>query len=265
MTTSEDVYREFSADLTRVRRLLGLIGDFREFGASRKSGMAHESTPWAEADALLRTSAEVRTDLPLISGSLLLYCVGRFEFFARILTENAASEFAGLASTFDELPPSLRSVIRSKTLEICQAPSRFGYDELRADALLLRLAELMSGTVEVQELKSEVVSLTESNLRAEALAGLLKRVGVKDFWREVGKQAAIKLHLNVSDDGQCTKSAQAELDSIIMMRNQIAHPTSSTNFPDHEQVERHLSFLDKLAEVSSQIMDVHISVGWNSP
>jgi hypothetical protein len=42
-------------------------------------------------------------------------------------------------------------------------------------------------------------------------------------------------------------------------RNQVAHPTSATSFPDHETVEKHIDFLDKLALITAQIMDVKLS------
>lgn len=79
------------------------------------------------------------------------------------------------------------------------------------DSLLASLVaskEVVSGPVII---KSSVLSLTDSNMKDRVLSDILKRVGVQDFWREIGKQATVKLELETSTDSETTAKAQSKL------------------------------------------------------
>ena len=96
-------------------------------------------------------------------------------------------------------------------------------------------------------------------MKDRILAELLKRVGMTDFWKEVGKQASVKLALEKATDGETTAEAQARLNSIMDERNQVAHPTANTTFPDPDQVLRAAAFLKTLAATTVELAKVYLA------
>ncbi|WP_148228395.1 HEPN domain-containing protein [Rhodococcus jostii] len=251
---------DFLADLTRARHLLGLIGDFRSFGSSSPISGNKPEDVWPEASQLLVRSTTVRTDLPILSGSMVLYLAGRYEFFIRQVVEAAAQEMASRASTYDAMPTNLRSALRANTLNVCQSPKKFGYDDAQSMFLLRQLVDAASDTSGNFTINAEMASITDSNMRPSVMADVLKRVGLLDFWKEVGKQSSIKLFYSEKDEGRCAAQAQASLNSLMELRNQVAHPTASTTFPDYSAVLSNVEYLELLAKVTAEIVNVHLAV-----
>lgn len=260
MNGLDEVLNDFRSDVSRAEHLLTLVKTFREFGASTPPApIADKSTAWPEATALLDASRLRRTDLPVLSGSLQLYLAGRFEYFIRQIVQVIADEIASRASKYSDLPDALRAELKCRTIEVAQNPRRYGYDELQAEALLANLVSNLQGVAGPISVSSSVLSITESNMKDRVLAELLKRVGMNEFWKEVGKQASIKLHLETTTDGETTAEAQGRLNALMDERNQVAHPTSSTQFPDPDQVLKAASFLSTLASVAVDLAKVYLA------
>lgn len=259
MSLLDQVFSDFNADVGRAEHLLSLIKNFKDFGASTPPGTpAVAADPWPTATALYEASKLRRTDLPLLSGSLQLYLAGRFEYCIRQVVEVVADEISNRATKYTDLPEPIRSELKNRTIEIIQNPRRHGYDEGQADALLSALVESKATTSPPVVISSSVLSLTDSNMRDRVLSDILKRVGMQDFWSNVGKQAAVKLALDQTTDGETTKEAQARLNAIMDERNQVAHPTASTIFPDPDQVLRSALFLKTLASTTVDLAKVYL-------
>src|SRR5690349_14660403 len=92
---------EFVKDVDRVAQLLELIKVFREF-----AGQAEESA--GSARPLWNAAQEVRIDLPILSGSLLLYLCGRFEYFVKELVGTVLDDLVDKADKYEKLPAGLR-------------------------------------------------------------------------------------------------------------------------------------------------------------
>lgn len=240
---------EFHMDLDRAERLLDLLSQFRVFGASNQARASDgDATAWKEAADLATIAQSVRSDLPILSGALHMYVSGRFEFFVRDIVVAVADSLSAAATTYADLPEKLRVELRELTLIIAQNPARYGYKDDQAENLLISLAANLEGKQGIS-LQSEVLAVTESNMHPGMLADIMKRVGIQAVWPEVGKQARLKAHLETRVDGECTKEAQSRLSAIMRDRNSFAHPTSSTEFPDVEQVRTTCGFLRALSEV----------------
>ncbi len=260
MSRITQVHRDFRSDINRARHLLELIKHLRGFGASeRPSKQEPKEAGWVEAVELWEAAKERRTDLPLISGSLVLYLAGRFEYFARQVVETVAEEMAESIADYGSLPAVLRKELKTRTLQIAENPRRFGFEETQADLFLLNLARNLEGGESPPSIRINVVSVTDSNLKDRALAELMKRVDLNSFWRDVGKQARVKLFLQTRDDRETTAQAQARLNGIMDQRNQIAHPTASTQFPDPDQVLLMIEYLQVLAEVTAELAQIHLA------
>lgn len=256
------ILKEFEDDLRRAEHLLRLIKIFREFGASvPPPEVLENNVKWGEATSLHMQAGLVRTDLPVLSGSLQLYLAGRFEYFIRQIVQNVAEEISLNAKQYGDLPENLRLQLKTLTLEVVQSPRRYGYDEAGADALLAQYVSVFSGAIPPTSIGAEVLSITDANMKDRILADLMKRVGMNDFWREVGKQAPVKIILNKAADGETTAAAQSRLNQIMDERNQIAHPTADTQFPDPDKVLGHADFLKVLATTTSLILSVYLKFG----
>lgn len=260
MDSLDQVLRDFEADVERAEHLLHLIKGFREFGASEIPITAiSQPKAWPEADKLWEDSKKRRTDLPVLSGALLLYLAGRFEYFVRQTVETVALDMVDEVKSYVELPEALRNELSARTLEVVQNPRRFGFDQKEAETFLIGLAKNLNGDDNPLRISSAVLSITEANMKDRVLAELTKRVGMESVWKELGKQARLKTELGTSGDGETTSAAQTQLNKLMDDRNQIAHPTNSTTFPDPDQVIKNAAFLKIFAEEMAAVVRVYLN------
>lgn len=260
MSGLDPVLRDFKADVERAEHLLALVKTFREFGASVPPARNPiDPDPWSAATSLHEASKLRRTDLPVLSGSLQLYLAGRFEYCIRQVVEVVADEIATRATKYGDLPEPIRNELKVKTLEVAQNPRRYGYDEGQIDTLLAALVASKACTTPPVAISSAVLSLTDSNMKDRVLSELLKRIGMRDFWRDIGQQATMKLALEKATASEATAEAQARLNAIMDERNQVAHPTSSTQFPDPDQVLKAAHFLKTLASTTVDLAKVYLA------
>lgn len=256
MAQLDVVLSQFHSDLQRTGDLLRLIKEFRKFaGSVVPVPVTDGSVPWSEALGLADAAPRVRTDLPILSGSLLLYICGRFEYFVREVVISLADEIAAKVSSYAELSDRVRIELQARSLDVAQNPGRFGYTKLEAEQLLISLGQNLDGSASAAplEISSHVLSITESNMNSRMVADIFKRVDIEGFWSDVGKQAPLKTHLSTSGDRECTKEATSRLDAMMKERNAIAHPTGTISFPDPDQVIDSSTFLRCLSQV---IVDV---------
>lgn len=253
---------EFLADLKRGEDLLGLIKAFREFGSSSVPGeILNGSVIWDEAMVLKDVAPTLRTDLPLLSGSMLLYICGRFEYFVRQIVEAVGDEIAARATVYDELPQKLRNELRRGTLDIALNHNKYNMNAAEADALVADLVSSSNGGGGAGSIRiaSRVLSVTDSNMNANTLGDLMKRIGMAEMWRDAGKQAKLKMYFSIGGDGECTSEAMGVLTKVMKDRNQIAHPTSGTTFPDPDQVLRTTGYMAALGTVLVELCQVHLA------
>lgn len=52
-------------------------------------------------------------------------------------------------------------------------------------------------------------------MKDRVVAELMKRVGMENFWNEIGKQAQVKLHLEKQSDRETTGEVQSRLNAIM--------------------------------------------------
>jgi hypothetical protein len=260
MSGLDETLSDFNLDMERAENLLALVKNFREFGASDPPIRAdRDSDPWSSASELFEASKHRRTDLPVLAGSLQLYIAGRFEYCMRQVVETVADDIASLVSRYSDLPETIRTALKSRTLEVAQNPKRYGFDDSGVEALLTNLVANIASTTSTVSIVSSVLSITEGNLKDRVLADLLKRIGMTDYWKDVGKQTAMKLALDRTSDGEATVAAQTFLNAIMEERNQVAHPTASTTFPDPDKVLAAARFLRILAATTIDLAKVYLS------
>lgn len=259
-TTSLDhVLEQFHADLQRAEHLLNLVKAFKKFATSSiPIEIENTSVVWPAAVGLAESAPRVRTDLPIFSGSILVYVCGRFESFIREVVIMMADEMATGVKTFGELPEVVRTHLQSRTLEISQNPRRFGFAEAEVEGLIIALGQnlLTPPTAGAVTISSKVLAVTESNMNSRTLADVFKRVNVNGLWSDLGKQAPLKSHLSMGGDKECTTEASSRLDTIMRERNSIAHPVGTFTFPDPDQVLESVHFLKVLSRIVIDLTQV---------
>jgi hypothetical protein len=201
---------------------------------------------------LYEVAQSARTDLPILSGSLLLYLCGRFEYFVRELVGTIVDDLVDKAATYEELPIALRKEALTRTLQINLNPSKFNYSVTSAAALAAQLANNLSSRGDgspSMSVDATVVTITESNMRPDVLVDLFKRVGIGGLWDTLGKQLTLKSFLGEATDDGCKKAAIVRLDDIMNERNKVAHPIGDVAFPDAAIVENIAHYFRALAQV----------------
>jgi hypothetical protein len=248
-TAARSVLANFEKDISRVEQLLRMIHSFRAFGGETIEMSGRAKDLWEVAQAS-------RTDLPLLSGSLLMYICGRFEYFVRELVGVIVDDMVDRAVTYDELPLALRKQILARTLEINLNPSKFGHDSATASALAAQLADNISGRNDGRALfvEASTATITESNMRPEVLADLFRRVGIAGIWDTLGQQLSLRSFFDEATNDGCKKAAMARLEDVMSERNKVAHPTGGIDvFPDASAVEGIARYFKVLGQVLFQL------------
>lgn len=245
---------DFIRDLARAQRLLELMIEFREFGSSAP-GAQNPSQSWPEAANLYSLAQPVRTDLPVFSGSILLYLAGRFEFFISESIEVATDRLVAAASNYNALPEATRKYLRSKTLEVAKDPKKYRLEDAEVTQLLEDLVQRDKPGESYFNVDSRLISMTDRNMRPDMVEDIFKRIGLEKVWEEIGKQVDIKLYFGTNADGQCKEAARRRLNDLMAERNEVAHPTGSTSFPSADEVLEYMRFLLILGKaLSGQIL-----------
>jgi hypothetical protein len=131
---------EFSADLARLQQLCQLLQSLRDFGGLADPEQSTDE--FAEAATRLRLIVrEQRTDFPLLTGALLLYLAGRFEYFVRACFEALAGALADKCQRFAALPEAMQSQLLRMTGEALRNPIRYGFDDIEVRGFISNLAE----------------------------------------------------------------------------------------------------------------------------
>lgn len=264
MDRLEIAYEDFAADISRIEHLVDLILSIKKFGAvDVEQSESEKSEVWEEANELLSQSKERRTDLPIMTGSLLMYMAGRFEYFVKQLVEVAAEEMAGSVDSYQKLPDKFRYHLKSQTIEVLQNPRRYGYDELIADGYLKDFSTLLDGNYDATKVSVSLLSITDANLKSRMLADIAKRLGIESVWKDIGKQALMKLALETASDGETTREAQVKLDELMEERNSLAHPTGDMTFPSAEKVLEGAKFFSALGQAICDLFRVYLAQ-WNT-
>jgi hypothetical protein len=248
---------EFISDLDKIESLLNLLKSFRLFAGSDVPQLVSVGNPpWIEAVNLKNFSQTARTSLPVLSGSMLLYVAGRFEYFIKQMLESAIYEIATIGRSFDALPNDLKIELRKATIEVARNPQKFRYAESDVNVFLDALVKNIYGVEMV--IKPELILITESNMRADILDELMKRLGFSDFWTDLGKQAEVKIFYSGASDGEAKGRARRDLDGIMSQRNHIAHPTQETEFPEIDKVLGYIKYFKMLSRQPIQLVCLYI-------
>jgi hypothetical protein len=250
---------ELFTDLDRMTALLVLLRSVRSFGGCELPS-ANGDGDFGQAARELRTVIRDSSgEQAVLSGTLVLFLAGRFEHFVRMTLQNVCDGIASKCQTFEDLPDKMRKSLIYHTAEVVMAPHKYGFDSVQATGFIIALAGNSTATAGLGQVNSACLTVTQNNMTPGTMADLFGRIGVKDIWNDVGKQARMKLLFGLGADVEATNRAKMRLEELMTLRNQIAHPSGTPTFPDPDQVQAYVEFVRTLASVLIDVSRVQVA------
>jgi hypothetical protein len=255
----DPIVTDFDSDLSKVTAQLDFIEIIRKFISNIPQ---HDdpllATPFGIEALKVHDGAKcIHSNLPLVSGTLILYTCGRFEAMARMLFEDLCQRLATNAGSFARLPKKMRANLPIFTAKVISEPRKYGHAENGVRTFVTTLASNLAVDAAVERVNHECLSLTEANMRAEVLTDLFGRIGVTNIWLQISEQATLKAFFHGDDSKQVETKARRKLDDLMDLRNRIAHPSGELEWPSVESLRDYIQFLRILARSMSELTCVY--------
>lgn len=264
----DPILQEFEQDLDRIKGQLDFIEKLRDFAKHDcdASDQGKERDFLNNAVTVHEAANRVHASFPMLTGTLLLYLAGRFEEFTRTSFEDLCQRLVQRAQAFDKLPKKMRDSAIVFTALVMQTPRKFGHAEGGVRTFVSTLSENLRGENPLTRVNHECLSITESNMRAEVFADLFSRVGVSSIWKQIGQQAQMQTYFETQDSGNAESQAKRELDKLMDLRNKVAHPSGTIEWPSTDTVIRYVNYIRILARSLTDLIGVYeVTLCQNGP
>ncbi|QJD88756.1 hypothetical protein HH213_00680 [Duganella dendranthematis] len=255
----DPIIKDFEGDLDKVSAQLDFIEVIRKFTAYLPS----EDDPLLtepfgiEAKMVHEGAKRIHGNLPLASGTLILYACGRFESMTRVLFEDLCQRLVAKAGRFARLPKKMRENLPLFTAKVISEPRKYGHAENGVRTFVTTLASNLAVNAAVERINHECLSVTESNMRADVLADLFGRIGASNIWAQVSAQVALKAFFQEADSAKVEANAKRKLNDLMDLRNRIAHPSGEFDWPSVESLREYISFLRVLSRSMAELATVY--------
>jgi len=254
----DPITRDFENDLDKIVNQLDFIEVLHQFSSSIPDTDGEATSQFfTSALDVHDWTKKIRGNLPLVSGTLILYTCGRFETMTRTLFEDLCQRLVTRAGTFARLPKKMRENLPIFTAKVISEPRKFGHAENGVRAFVANLAANLVVGATVERVNHECLSVTEANMRADVLSELFGRVGVTSIWTQISEQAALKTHFQSSDSGQVESKVKRELNDLMDLRNKIAHPSGEFDWPSVEALRNYVQLLRLLSRAMAELVGVY--------
>jgi hypothetical protein len=253
------ILEDFKKDLDRLKKILKFMETVRSFTAIQSPDVPGDE--FAErSTSLHKLSKDCHADFLILSGAIVLYLGGRFEYFVRERFEAACDDIAQKCAKFSNMPKSMQDSLIKLTAEVMLSPRKFGHGDRGVESFVKNLAANMSAENGLDDINRKCLSITTDNMRPDLVRDLFKRIGLEDIWKLVGEQAAVKAHFAIAQSDGATAKTKEYLNQIMDIRNQIAHPSANVEWPDVKKVGDFVKFFEVIAPVLCDVISVHESV-----
>jgi HEPN superfamily RiboL-PSP-like protein len=253
------VLDDFKSDLNRLKKLLSFMEMVRSFTAINVPDIAGDDFT-ERSKGLHASSKDCHGDFLILSGAMVLYLGGRFEFFVRERFEEACDDIAGKCVRFLNLPKPMQDNLIKLTAEVMLSPRKYGHGEKGVESFVKNLAANMSADNGLADINRKCLSITTDNMRPDVVRDLFKRIGLDDIWKSVGEQAAVKAHFALAQSEAASAKTREYLNEVMDIRNAIAHPSANVQWPDISKVSNIIEFFEVIAPVLCDVISVHESV-----
>lgn len=251
----EPIFDEFRQDLHRVAAQLDLLEKTKEFVGVESSGESG-SRFIESATKVYEAARTAHAGMPLLTGTLVLYIAGRLEAFTRTIFEDLCLRLVERAASFKALPKKMQENLVVYTALVMQSPRKYGHAENGVRTFATTLADNLNNSAGIDRVNHECLSITETNLRPDVLAELFERVGVKEIWKKIAQQAPLQIYFQTQEVGSVESLAKRKLTELMDLRNKVAHPSGSIEWPSTDIVRTYIAFLEVLGKALSDLVGV---------
>lgn len=248
---------EFHKDLEKVSSLLDMIQILKEYAGIDAVLSSDKNDEYSNFSVTVHDKArENHSNLVLLSGILVLFVSGIFETFVRNSFEELCTNASSMADRFHHLPKKMRENLTKFTAEVMSNPRKYGHADQGIKTFVKTLADNLTDNDELTAINYKCLSITSENMRSQMLSDLFNRVGIKNIWETIGEQAKLKLYFETSDSNNSGNKAKKYLDNFMDIRNKIAHPSPSFNWPDIDYVRESVKYFFVLSQVLIDAIEV---------
>lgn len=255
----DPIFNDFDSDLKKICDQLDFIDALKKLSGCIHAAPEKTEHPSFinEALTIYETSKQTHTNLPIVSGTLILYTCGRFEAMARTLFEDLCQRLVSRATKFSKLPKKMRENLPIFTAKVIAEPRKYGHAEGGVRSFVTTLASNLEPEAIVTKVNHECLSITESNMRADILSELFSRIGAEKIWARISEQASMKIYFEQSDSSAVESLAKKKLNELMDLRNKIAHPSSELNWPSTGDIRDYVEFLRITAKALADQIGVY--------
>jgi hypothetical protein len=249
---------EYEKDLDKICSQLDFIDSLKKFLSADPQENTETQTPFlTEALEIHENTKRVHGNLTLISGTLILYTCGRFEAMTRTLFEDLCQRLVARAGEFSRLPKKMRQNLPIYTAKIISEPRKYGHAENGVRSFVTTLASNLEAGTKLERVNHECLSITDTNMRPDALSDLFSRIGADKIWALISEQASIKSYFEESDTNKVETRARKKLNELMDLRNRIAHPSGELEWPSTVAVRDYVKFLRLISRAMGDISLVY--------
>lgn len=258
---ADEQYQEFNLDLERYEKMLSFLhtsADFISLPALETDPEMNEdlSKFIGKANALNHAAREAHPGLPMLRGSVLFLAVARFESYVRAQIEDLALRASRNTESFNQLPSEMRKNLQKYSALALADPKKFRIEKY-ANQVALNLANNINGTSKPGDINYHCISITFENMRPDTIDELFSRLSINDFWDRIGLNNKVQLLLETYQSENAKKSSKSKLNSIMDLRNKIAHSPQSVTWPSHDDVVNFIKFFKTIGSAISELIPVY--------
>lgn len=252
------IYQDFCKDIEHLRAVLNLADSLKNFSAQNNEPKIElPDNKFLElAEAVHSKSREANFGMVFIPGTIVLYLGGRFEYFIKTLFEELSMTIALKCKKFDYLPKEYKENLIALTSEVIKSPLKYNHGENGVKTFITNLSNNING-IEITDINTKCLSITSENMRPPILNDLFNRIGAKDIWVKLGHQAKLQAFFETADASKAQKDATKFLNDFMDIRNKVAHPSGSFQWPDTKTVMKHIDYFEVLGKQICDLASVY--------
>lgn len=254
----DPIVKEFDDDLTKILRQVELLDVLGCFVTCDPPYMDDDSFLFFNNAKLVQEKVkESHANLPIARGTLILYTCGRFESMIRTMFEDLCQRLVATAKEYKRLPTKMQENLPLFTAKVISEPRKYGHAEGGVRTFVSVLAQNLQPNTTIEQVNHQCLSITDANMKADVLSELFGRVGVSEVWKQLAQQASIKTFFRENDISAVETKAKKKLNELMELRNKIAHPSGSIDWPSSDYLKDSIIFLKLLAKVLGELMDLY--------
>ena len=254
------IYQDFCKDIEHLKSVLNLVDAIKSFSGQNNEPKIElpENIFLQSAEDVHLKSREANFGIVFLPGTIVLYLGGRFEYFIKTLFEELSLSIATKCKKLDYLPKEFKENLINLTSEVIKSPKKYGHGDGAVKTFITNLSDNING-IEISDINSKCLSITNENMRPEIVSDLFNRIGAKDLWVRIGQQAKLQTFFETSDSTKTQKDAMKFLSDFMDIRNKVAHPSGSFQWPDTKTVFKHIEYFEILGKVIIELSCVYES------